>query len=303
MDVSRPHEPFLDLCAGYVMQILDPHELAELEAHLAEGCAECEGLIEEISEGGALLATSAPLHPAPPSVKERVLAGIHSAGAPPESTRSVDRPSSADPDRRGRAASSPTARPERRKAPGAPASAGAVIYRIPAWARVTMAGLAAACTLLVFDGLRVRNQNEQLDQQLVIVRAQLSQIEEQLGEQQKWAQVLSSTESRFALLEATPDGHPDQTAWAVVHPGSDRAVVLLSDATAPAGHDYELWAIADGAPRSLGLLEADATGRAMLRLEGIGEVEALAVSLEPEGGSPNPRAPSGPVVLVGAVRG
>jgi len=45
-------------------------------------------------------------------------------------------------------------------------------------------------------------------------------------------------------------------------------------------------------------------GRAVVRLEDVGDpatLQAIAGSLEPEGGSPNPAAPSGPVVMVGKV--
>jgi anti-sigma-K factor RskA len=64
----------------------------------------------------------------------------------------------------------------------------------------------------------------------------------------------------------------------------------------------ELWAVpAQGAPLSLGLL--DAHGAVTIRLPPHvtpQTMPVLAVSLEPKGGSPNPRAPSGPVLYKGA---
>ncbi|MBS0308805.1 MAG: anti-sigma factor [Proteobacteria bacterium] len=64
----------------------------------------------------------------------------------------------------------------------------------------------------------------------------------------------------------------------------------------------ELWALPkDDAPRSLGLLAAN--GVVTLTLPDNmppNAVPALAVSLEPKGGSPNPNAPSGPVLYKGA---
>jgi len=63
----------------------------------------------------------------------------------------------------------------------------------------------------------------------------------------------------------------------------------------------QLWALpADGKPQSLGLLGRDREIR--LRLGRSPEaIPALAVSIEPLGGSPNPDGPSGPVVFKGAV--
>ncbi|WP_209426989.1 anti-sigma factor [Pararhodobacter sp. SW119] len=61
---------------------------------------------------------------------------------------------------------------------------------------------------------------------------------------------------------------------------------------APAGQDYELWLIDDsGVPRSLGLLRDPVTQLAAVLQAG----QTLAVSLEPEGGSPGD-APTGPVL-------
>jgi anti-sigma-K factor RskA len=76
--------------------------------------------------------------------------------------------------------------------------------------------------------------------------------------------------------------------------------------TTPANHDYQLWGIHPTGPASLGLVRADEQGRSVVRLEGVASPETLqafAVSLEPLGGSPNPNAPSGPVIMVGSLGG
>ena len=69
-----------------------------------------------------------------------------------------------------------------------------------------------------------------------------------------------------------------------------------------AGHDHELWVIpAGGQPRSLGLV---ATGRSRkivippALLKALGADATLAISVEPEGGSPTGQ-PTGPVVATG----
>lgn len=69
-----------------------------------------------------------------------------------------------------------------------------------------------------------------------------------------------------------------------------------------ADKSLELWALPrEGAPRSLGLVAAD--GSATLPLPENANpqsVPALAISLEPQGGSPNPAGPTGPVLFKGA---
>ena len=64
----------------------------------------------------------------------------------------------------------------------------------------------------------------------------------------------------------------------------------------------ELWAVPkSGSPRSLGLVGADGTVTLPLPANtGPQAVSLLAISLEPKGGSPNPNAPTGPIVYKGA---
>jgi len=68
------------------------------------------------------------------------------------------------------------------------------------------------------------------------------------------------------------------------------------------GKSLELWALpAGGAPKSLGLVSAEEKGTlelASVAETSLGNVPKLAVSLEPEGGSPT-GAPSGPVLFSG----
>jgi anti-sigma-K factor RskA len=63
----------------------------------------------------------------------------------------------------------------------------------------------------------------------------------------------------------------------------------------------ELWAVPkQGAPRSLGLVAANGSVTLPLPENATPEtVPVLAISLEPKGGSPNPNAPSGPVIYKG----
>ncbi|MGD9538422.1 MAG: anti-sigma factor [Alphaproteobacteria bacterium] len=89
-----------------------------------------------------------------------------------------------------------------------------------------------------------------------------------------------------------------------VDPAAARLTARPIAAAPPDQADYELWLIAgDAAPRSLGLLDAAAdTERALPAGLGqaIAEPALLAVSLEPQGGSPTGQ-PTGPVIWKGAL--
>ncbi|HEY0435231.1 MAG TPA: anti-sigma factor [Phenylobacterium sp.] len=84
-----------------------------------------------------------------------------------------------------------------------------------------------------------------------------------------------------------------------------KALIVTSLVTAnndPA-HVHELWVIpADGKPRPLGILEPGKTRAIPMpenMLSSLAEGSALAVSVEPPGGSPKIDAPTGPITAVG----
>lgn len=84
----------------------------------------------------------------------------------------------------------------------------------------------------------------------------------------------------------------------------DAALVLTGLTPAPHGKTYELWAIrGKNPPEPAGLVAIDAERGAAVSVRSLAapkEVTAFALSIEPQGGS---SAPTGPIVLVGAVAG
>jgi anti-sigma-K factor RskA len=102
--------------------------------------------------------------------------------------------------------------------------------------------------------------------------------------------VLSDPKTSRAVLVATA-GQTDKVL----------RVNTLDPAIQVSGRSLELWALPSGGkPKSLGLVGAE---RAVLRLDApanksLGNVPALAISLEPQGGSPTGQ-PTGPVLYSG----
>lgn len=261
-----------ELAAGYALGVLDEADRRRVESLLASGDAELEAALRDFGDAAALMAHAAPPAEAPAALRARVL---------------------------------DAARPGRRGAAQAPRVVRLSERRSPASAAWTWGWMAAAAALAVatFVSWRVA---EQTRVQLAETRERLAQMERTMAEERRWAELLGSPHTRQVRLTATPAGDPRMTAMAMYDPQSQRAIITFEHMAAPAGHDYELWAIRDGRPASLGLIHGTGDGPVVMRLEGVGAVETLgafAVSLEAAGGAPTDDAPGGPVVMVGAVAG
>jgi anti-sigma-K factor RskA len=91
-------------------------------------------------------------------------------------------------------------------------------------------------------------------------------------------------------------------AWiATAEPRDARvSIAALQPQPIAADRSFELWAIAGGPPRSLGLLRTGQGDRLTLAASQVPHGGVLAVSLEPQGGSPT-KAPTGPVLYQGKI--
>src|SRR5699024_781939 len=85
------------------------------------------------------------------------------------------------------------------------------------------------------------------------------------------------------------------TATAIVAEGA--TLFTAQDLPALDGRDYQLWIVADGAATSAGLLEVS-DGGTLADVAALAPEAALAVTVEPSGGSPQPTTE--PLVVLSA---
>jgi anti-sigma-K factor RskA len=98
--------------------------------------------------------------------------------------------------------------------------------------------------------------------------------------------------------ELAAEGSP--LVYEVTYAGDTLTVTRRAGDAAPEGRVHELWLIAgNAAPVSLGMIDGDTT---VLAMPAPAAGVVLAVSLEPEGGSPTGQ-PTGPVLVTGVVGG
>jgi anti-sigma-K factor RskA len=104
--------------------------------------------------------------------------------------------------------------------------------------------------------------------------------------------------ANYVAIVGQKDGRP--ALIVNVDPAAKSAYVIPVSAEAPTGRSLELWFVGGGEkPKSMGLLRAQ-PARLILPAGAQVEKASLAVSVEPEGGSPT-GAPTGPVVYSGPI--
>ncbi|KUO16367.1 anti-sigma factor [Streptomyces dysideae] len=251
-------EDLHSLAAPYALDALEPAERVRFEKHLKD-CAVCAAEVRALTEDAVRLAWSTAAPP-PAAMRDRVLAAVRHT--PQEQPARQREPA------RARATQLPphvwgTQPPPRER------------RRIPLFVPFATATAAAA---LVVASLFAVQANETQDQ-LAAQQAQAREI----------AHVLAAPDARASTGEDTEG----RTIGVIASVSEGRAVVTLGGyGDLPSGRVHQLWLMRPNVqPRSLGLFDSDTP----LVASGLDKAStSLAVTVEPDGGSPQPT--SQPVV-------
>ncbi|NJP52508.1 anti-sigma factor [Streptomyces sp. SBST2-5] len=239
------------LAAPYALDALDPDERARFERHL-ESCDRCTAEVRDLAEDTVRLAWSTAV-PAPDALRERVLSAIHGIPQEPAPQRSGSaRGAQLPPYVWG---TQPPPRPRQRRP----------VLLVPL---ATVTSAAALVVAALFGVQAERTQDE--------LRAERDRARE-------IAHVLSAPDARASTGR---DGR-GRTIGVIASASEESAIVTLGGyGEPPRGRVHQLWLMRPGAqPRSLGLFEGD-TPLVATGLEPSGT--SLAVTVEPDGGSPQP---------------
>lgn len=260
------------LAGAYALDALDPKERRRYERHLSR-CPGCAQEVRDLAQGAVRLARAVAA-PAPPEMRQRVLAAAYAI--PQEA------PSAADGGygygyggQQARAAHAGRSGPSGRRARGRGLSPS---FRRPVLGlRIAAAAGALSLAAAVVLGVELVRTRDTLDRERGATRA----VE----------QVLSAPD---ALGVSARDAQ-GRGINAVTSRRLGAAVVTVSGLAAPPdGRAYQLWMIdvdpsgASGAPRSAGLLNGSGEGTSLVTGGFGAHTERLAVTLEPDGGSTRP---------------
>lgn len=275
--------------ALYAFGALSQSEASSFRDHLSEGCLPCHSELDEFEMVVASLSLGVPEASPAPYLRDVLAARIErEAQDPPERSgasiisfpeRSANRPA-------GAAQPSQSWTSWKTILPWAIAASFLLAFAISfvAW-RVDRRDLTAQNNLHQQETSSALEDNLQLREKLKresVRTEELNQINAVLATGQ-WRTLT------LAGQEPVPSGSA-RVYWDVK---SGRWVVTADLPPAPAGKTYQLWFLAADAKISAGLINPDQNGHgfAVVRFPSNIKLEGAAITLEPEGGSPQPTMP------------
>ena len=252
-----------DLIPAYAVGALDGEDLRELEAHLADGCSECDRQLALWQGDLEELAASVPPIDPSPVTRERIL---RLAGA--------ERPVRRQPLLRWLAL---------------PAAA---LLALVVWSGGRQMRLGGEVERLRAERDRLERQVAALDRELGLARSESQRMAATLA-------VLSTPGARSVRL-AGLGPTPGAVGQTFVDPRNGRAVFWAFHLPPPEpGKTYQLWWIGNAGPVSAGIFDVDAQGQGRVEIARVDrpeEIQVWAVTVEPAGGVPQP---TGAMVLKG----
>ncbi|HJZ62834.1 MAG TPA: anti-sigma factor [Candidatus Acidoferrum sp.] len=248
-------DQFRELIEAYALGALDPEERASLEAHLAEGCAECAKALEEACWLVSQLAFLAPDAEPSDMLRGRLIQ---------------------------------TVRAEARAGKSAKASS-----TIPFWMWGAVAALLIFTIYQSWETARIRIAIEQASKQADLEAAKRAKLEEQFAIAQREAIIL--TDPRSVKIPMGTGDKEMPKLEAMWHAKLGIVVSGQSVPMPSGNHTLQLWLIPkakDGKPIPSMTLRPGADGKFMLLVanppNSMEATKALAITEEPAGGSPQP---------------
>jgi anti-sigma-K factor RskA len=285
---------FKDSVAAYALGALEADERRACDAHLAEPIAHdgCREALADALESAAALGAALP--PMPPGdgvwrAIEREIGAAPAAPAGAATSRALP------------PASPPASRPASAPRRGARRELVAWTLAVAASVLAFVLGMeyrASERRLATLDRELASASSAERDRQICL--RQLATARVSLREKEAALALLVDPGTQLVQLAA--QGDEPYHASALLNPARTSAMILARDLAPQQGKDYQLWLIRGDEKIPAGILRASPEGATLARIgEDVlrgGRPDAFAVTVEPQGGMPQP---TGPIVLLGKV--
>lgn len=267
----------------YALHSLSQHEADAFELHLQDRCSVCESELREFERVAADLGIGAGAEQPPDYLAELLMARIEheAAVAEPEPRREPSVKGAAVPEK---------ARPSAVQA-SAPRAGGTIL----AW--TLAAALAVTSSIALYAWREARLSIGDLGRKLAAAQEESSRLragaESEKARPRGIAQIadfLGSPRTRMIRLAGQA---PAPAASGIVFWDTEQRRWLIDAVLPPApqGKTYQLWFVSATTKMRAGLLQIDRSGRVLTTIDipqDTSQLTAAGVTLEPEGGSPQP---------------
>lgn len=270
------HDAADELLALYALGALEGEDLARIERHLAEGCAECSRVLAAYERTASKIAYAVEPASPPASLRERLLDSVEVQGDP-----------------RSHAPAPLTFAPRvdagRTRLRAGPITAAAVLA-------------AAAVIAIVFLTWSLIAAGDRLDmavREVADLREENRRQSEQIEQRDRLLGAIRDPEVRLTRLSA-PGESPAPAIEVYWNPQRDHGVLVARNLPPVApGRTYELWLLDGKDPIPAATFNPDEMGQATVEIGELASADMpqkFAITVEPAGGSP---APTSDILFVG----
>lgn len=273
-DEQKNTDHFEELCAGYVLDALEPEERNEFEEMLQNASEDERELFQQMRSAANQMAFSIDGNEAPLAVRKRILKQVQ-----PEDDENYETDINSQ-------------------------SSGG--EDSDSFDRTTFAIAASFALLLVtlslvFYSFNLRTEISTQEEVIQEQQVRISELQSEIEQKEELLSILESREVDLVLMsgmEANPNGY-GKVIW---DSESNRALLQVSNLPAvPSDKDYQLWIIKNNKPVSAGVFTVnDPEKDSFFKIEEMEASEqtadAFAITMEPKGGMPQP---TGDMYLMG----
>jgi anti-sigma-K factor RskA len=257
----------------YVIGALDEKTEREVEASLHSATTEQQRVVARWRDVAALLPHALPLQTPPDYIRERLLNRIVEGTQQTPIETAVEESSLKEMAERDERNLLPFVQPRRAES------------RTARWL------LIAATALLAFTSAYFFKQNAKLARENDYLSHERDNLSEELAASRR--QIDDIVAPKTKVIAMIGDEAPQANAKVVWDTKAQEWAIYIFDLPAPpSDKDYQLWYVTKNAKISAAVFRTDGQGRTVLKLtlppEGLAELAATAVTLEPRGGSPQP---------------
>ena len=151
-------------------------------------------------------------------------------------------------------------------------------------------GLAAAIGMLLAGYFYMQSSDAQ--SQLQAKQTELKECSDKFARAQsveRQIALINSTQTKRFDIAPIAEGSAPRSASVYSNTAEGNCLVSVAGMdTAPAGKSFQLWALVDGKPVSLGVIDTDTDKNTFREIACTSSAQAYAISLEPKGGSATP---------------